>query len=103
MNAQKYKQILQENLMPSAESLELCSDNNFQQDIDPKHIAKSTKMWLSENNVIDLQWPSQFPILNPNDMLRFFKIQIRKRALANINNLKAICPEGWYKILTNYC
>ena len=43
MNVQKYKQILQENLMPSVESLELPSDYIFQQDNDPKHTAKSTK------------------------------------------------------------
>ena len=35
MKAQKYKQILQENLMSSVESLQLPSDYNFQQDNDP--------------------------------------------------------------------
>ena len=43
MNAQKYKQILQENLMSSVESLELQSDFIFQQDNDPKNTTKSTK------------------------------------------------------------
>ena len=52
MNAQMYKQILQENLMSSVESLELPSDYIFQQDNDPKHTAKSTKKWLSENNLM---------------------------------------------------
>ena len=32
----------------------------------------------------------------------FLKIQIHKRAPANINNLKTICQEEWYKIPTNY-
>ena len=48
MNAQKYKQILQENLMYSVESLELPSDYIFQQYNDPKHTANSTKKWLIE-------------------------------------------------------
>ena len=52
MNAQKYKQILQENLMSLAESLELPSDYVFQQDNDPKHRTKSTK------NINILQWPN---------------------------------------------
>ena len=43
MNAQKYKQILQETLMSSVDSLELPSDYIFQQNNDPKHTAKSTK------------------------------------------------------------
>ena len=97
MNAQKYKQILHENLMFSVESLELPSDYIFQQDNDPKHTTKSTKKWLSENNVNILQWPSQSPDLNPiENLCQFLKIQIRKRALANINNLKTICQEEWY-------
>ena len=41
--------------MPSVESFELPSDYIFQQDNDPKHTAKSTKKWLSENNVYVLQ------------------------------------------------
>ena len=89
--------------MSSVESLEPPSDYIFLQDNDPKHIAKSTKQWLSENNVNVLQWPSQYPDLNPiGNLWRFMKIQIRKRATVNINNLKTICQEEWYKIPTNY-
>ena len=77
MNAQKYKQILQENLMPSVESFELPSDYIFQQDNDPKNTAKSIKKQLSENNVNVLQWPSQSLGLNPiGNLWQFLKIQI---------------------------
>ena len=88
INAQKYKQILQENLMSSVESLKLPYDYIN----DPKHTAKSTKEWFSENNV--LQWRSQSPDLNLiGNLWRFLKIQIRKIAPANINNLKTIYQE----------
>ena len=104
MNAQKYKQILQEILMSSVKSLELPSDYIFQQDNDPKHIAKSMKKWSSENSVYVLLWSSQFTDLNPIENLwRLAKIQVRKRAPANINNLKTICQEEWYKMSANYC
>ena len=104
MNTQKYTQILQENLMSSIESFELPFDYIFQQDNDPKNTAKSTKKWLSENNVNVLQWPSESPNLNPiGNFWWFLKIQIRKREPANINNLKTICQEEWYKIPTNHC
>ena len=103
MNAQKYKQILRENLMSSVESLELPSDYIFQQDNNPKHTAKSTKNWLSENNFNVFQLPSQYLDLNPiGNWWRFLKIQIRRRKPVNINNLKTICQEEWYKIPTNY-
>ena len=65
MNAQKYKQILQENWMSSVESVELPSDYILLQDNDLKHTAKYTKEWLSENNGNVLQWPSQSSDLNP--------------------------------------
>ena len=39
MNVQKNKQILQGNLMSSVQSLELPSDNIFQQDSDAKHAS----------------------------------------------------------------
>ena len=45
MNAQKYRQILPENLMRSVERLEQSSDYIFQQDNDRKPTAESTKMW----------------------------------------------------------
>ena len=51
--------------MSSVESLELPSDYIFQQDNDSKDTAKSTKKWLSQNDVNVLQWPSLSPDENP--------------------------------------
>ena len=95
MNTRKFKQILQENLMSSVESLELPSDYIFLKDNDPKHTAKSLKKWLSENNINVLLWPSQSPYLYP--IKNFFENSNPK----NNTNLKTICQ--WYKISTNYC
>ena len=90
--------------MSSVESLELPFDYIFQKDNDPKHTAKYTKKCLSENNINVLQWPIQSPDLNPIGNLRpYLKIHIRKRAPANINNLRAIYQEEWHKIPNNYC
>lgn len=104
MNAERYQKILQGNLMRSVESLRLPPDWVFKLDNDPKHTARSTRKLLAESNADVLQWPSQSPDLNPIENLRrYLKIQIGKRAATNIKNLMTICQEEWDKIPLNVC
>ena len=104
MNAESYKKILQENLLPLVEKLRLPHDWIFQQDNDPKHTARTTKKWFAENNVHVMQWPSQSPDLNPIENLwRYLKIQIGKRAPTTLRDLRTICQEEWNKIPVNTC
>ncbi len=53
MNAAKYRDILDENLLQSAQDLRLGQRFTFQQDNDPKHTAKITKEWLHNNSFND--------------------------------------------------
>jgi hypothetical protein len=46
MSGAKYREILDENLLPSAQVLRLGKRFTFQQDNDPKHTAKTTQEWL---------------------------------------------------------
>ncbi len=94
MNAVKYRDILDENLLQSAQDLRLGRRFTFQQDNDPKHTAKITKEWLHNNSVTVLEWPSQSPDLNPIEHLwRDLKMAVHQRLPSNLTELERICKE----------
>uniref|UniRef100_A0A671N3U4 Tc1-like transposase DDE domain-containing protein n=1 Tax=Sinocyclocheilus anshuiensis TaxID=1608454 RepID=A0A671N3U4_9TELE len=99
MNAAKYRDILDENLLQSAQDLRLGRRFTFQQDNDPKHTAKITKEWLHNNSVTVLEWPSQSPDLNPIEHLwRDLKMAVHQRLPSNLTELERICKEEWQRI-----
>ncbi len=63
VNGAKYRDIFNENLFHSAQDLRLGRRFTFQHDNDPKHTAKATQVWLRDNSVNVLEWPSQSPDL----------------------------------------
>ncbi|KAI4888851.1 hypothetical protein NFI96_007631 [Prochilodus magdalenae] len=69
MNALKYQDILIQNLVASARKLKMGLHWVFQQDNDPKHMAKSTQKWFTTHRIKLLPWPSQSPDLNPIENL----------------------------------
>ncbi len=99
MNAAKYRDILDENLLQSAQDLRLGRRFTFQQDNDTKHTAKITKEWLHNNSVTVLEWPSQRPDLNPIEHLwRDLKMAVHQRLPSNLTELERICKEEWQRI-----
>uniref|UniRef100_A0A8C1ZAS2 Transposase n=1 Tax=Cyprinus carpio TaxID=7962 RepID=A0A8C1ZAS2_CYPCA len=104
MNAAKYRDILDENLLQSAQDLRLGRRFTFQQDNDPKHTAKITKEWLHNNSVTVLEWPSQSPDLNPIEHLwRDLKMAVHQRLPTNLTELERICKEEWQRIPKSRC
>ncbi len=63
MNAAKYRDILDENLLQSAQDLRLGRRFTFQQDNDPKHTAKNEGVASQQLVGLFLNGPSQSPDL----------------------------------------
>ena len=95
MNGAKYREILDENLLQSAQDLRLGRRFTFQQDKDPNHTAKTTQEWLW-----DKEWPIQSPDLIPIEHLgRDLKIAVQQRSPYNLTEFERICREEWEKLL----
>ena len=65
MNGAKYREILNENLLQSAQDFRLGRRFTFQQDNVPKHTAKTTHEWLwdkSLNVEAQVGWAATLPI-----------------------------------------
>lgn len=97
MDQYVYLNILKKNLV---NELGLSASYRFQQDNDPKHVARSVQNWLDQNVQNQLKTPLQSPDLNPIEHLwKILKDNIEKNhKVTNKIQLKAAILAEWGNI-----
>ena len=99
-----YSEILGDNLLPSATTLEMGRGWVFQHDNDPKHMDKGIREWLKKKHIKVMECLSQSPDLNPIENLwRELKLRVAKRQPWNLKDLESICKEESTKIPPEMC
>lgn len=103
MCAPDYLNILNSVMLPYAEDY-MPLRWEFMHDNDSKHASRIIKSWLERNQVALLDWPSQFPDLNPIEHLwRVLKTSIGGQKWKNKQELWEKIQEAWYSIPVKTC
>lgn len=69
IKVENYREILEDNMFPSARELWLLRSFTFQEENDPKHLEKAKNKWFEDSKVDVLGWPSQRPNVNTIEFL----------------------------------
>ncbi len=94
INAEKYIEILEHNMLPSRRHLFQGRPCIFQQDNAKPHSAHITKSWLRRKRVRVLDWPACSPDLSPiENVWRILKRKMRQRRPRTVAHLKTCLQE----------
>ncbi len=99
INAEKYIEILEHNMLPSRRHLFQGRPCIFQQDNAKPYSAHITKSWLRRKRVRVLDWPACSPDLSPiENVWHILKRKMRQRRPRTVAHLKTCLQEEWDKI-----
>ena len=96
MNSDRYIDVIKK-VIPNLKNA-FPGEGIFQQDLAPCHTSKKCAKFMSENDVKVLDWPRNFPDLNPIENLWFIiKSRLLKKDCATKRKLTEATIEVWYR------
>lgn len=104
MNQYTYRDVLDNNLIPSIDLFFKDRDFYFVQDNAPCHTAKSIGEYFTENDINKLPWPARSPDLNPIENLwAWIDLQLTDTELRTKDDLRAALHDIWLTIPSELC
>ena len=95
VNQEKYVEILNDYLLPSANAY-YGNDWVLQQDNAPPHVSRSSQEWLAQNVPAVLAWPPNSADLSPiENMWGIVKDRVEKENAKTFDNFKADIVKIW--------
>ena len=98
LTAKKMVEIYKKALLRSINKFGFVDNDDWllQEDKDPKHTAKLSKKWKSENNIQQIPWPANSPDLSPIENLwSILKMKINEKQPSSIKSLVTIILKTW--------
>ena len=100
MRGDSYLRVLDHHILPFRD-IRRC--NHFMQDGDPAHRSRVVKKWLKDNHAPVLEYPRNFPDLNPiENVWNYMKNKVHEAHSTNIQTLKEVRMKLWVPIYAEY-